>query len=184
MADGWLFPPPSLSFFFFSLVLGTSRYLTSYAMYMYMYILYTVDARYMPGIYITKLRYYLPYLTFSPPPSRERMKNQVGISFWVPTSEGIFFGPGGLEFCFNWDLVLVWKYIMFLSPPSFSPFPLPLSPSLSLSCDILCLLLIARHLHLLSSIVKAHMLFCMRVSLLNLTSLSLVLLIVALQGRA
>lgn len=29
-----------------------------------MYILYTVDARYMPGIYIIKLRYYLPYLTF------------------------------------------------------------------------------------------------------------------------
>lgn len=38
------FSPFSFAYSFFFLVLGTLRYLTSYAMYMYMYILYTVDA--------------------------------------------------------------------------------------------------------------------------------------------
>lgn len=57
------FPPFSFASSFLFLVLGTLRYLTTYAMYMYMYILYTVEARYMPGIsYQTKVLLTLLFL--------------------------------------------------------------------------------------------------------------------------
>lgn len=57
----------------------------------------------MPGIYIIKLRYYLPYLTFFSATLTRANEEYLGISFWVPTSECTFFGPGGFEFCFDFD---------------------------------------------------------------------------------
>lgn len=118
------FPPFSFLSSFF-LLLGTSRYLTSYAMY----ILYTVDARYMPGIYIIKLRYYLPYLTFSPPPSRERMKNTYVFHSGYLHLKALCSGLVDSIFYLIWNWNWNWNWIgnISLSFPPLSPFPLPLS---------------------------------------------------------
>lgn len=72
----WMAPfPPSLLLLLFFL---GSRYIkVPYLLcnvYVYVYIVYSRS--YSTWYILSKLRYYLPYLTFSPPPSRERMKNR------------------------------------------------------------------------------------------------------------